>query len=315
MRAMDPLDACGAVKPPQLIEPPDAMVARMAADHVVTRDALLAAGLTPSMIRTRLERGSLHPLHRGVYAVGCADPGRRGRWRAGTLATAPSWLAARSAGALWQLPVEEGPSVEVVVASPNPRRIVGVRVRRCPTLDIARDTTVRAGIPVTTLPRTLVDLCDVVDDRAARACVDAGVIRYGLSRDALAAVLARCPGRVAHAVLGPLVAVEGDLTRSELERHYLSVLRGRGVPEPVVNVRDGRTTPDCAWPRYGLVVEIDSYRWHSSRARQHADATRDAHHAVAGRRVLRFVTGQVRGDPQLVVAATLAALRERGWRG
>src|SRR5829696_8977999 len=53
--------------------------------RVVGRRQLIAVGLTESGIRARLERGRLHALHRGVYAVGHRLVGREGRWVAAVM--------------------------------------------------------------------------------------------------------------------------------------------------------------------------------------------------------------------------------------
>ena len=69
---------------------------------VVTRGQLLALGLGASAIEHRLSNGRLHPLMRGVYAVGRPDVGRLGWWMAAVLACGPkALLSHHSAAALW----------------------------------------------------------------------------------------------------------------------------------------------------------------------------------------------------------------------
>jgi hypothetical protein len=62
-------DAAG-VRPPRPGR--DSLIATLASTQygVVSRAQLLAAGIGPGAIATRLKRHQLHPLHRGVYAVG-----------------------------------------------------------------------------------------------------------------------------------------------------------------------------------------------------------------------------------------------------
>ena len=64
------------------------------------RPQLIAAGVGSRAIVHRVESGRLHPLYRGVYAVGHRVLSQRGRWMAATLAT-DGVLSHRSAGALW----------------------------------------------------------------------------------------------------------------------------------------------------------------------------------------------------------------------
>jgi hypothetical protein len=74
---------------------------------VITRAQLLALGFTDAAIRQRLANGRLHPVYRGVYAVGRRELGRLGRWIAAILACGPgAVLIDTSAAALWEIGVE-----------------------------------------------------------------------------------------------------------------------------------------------------------------------------------------------------------------
>ena len=53
---------------------------------------MLAEGLTPKAIHHRIEIGRLHPLWRGVYAVGRPEVSREGRWMAAVLSCGPRAL-------------------------------------------------------------------------------------------------------------------------------------------------------------------------------------------------------------------------------
>src|SRR5437868_10364999 len=59
---------------------PDGRLAELAFRQfgVVARWQLTTVGLSPTMVRDRLGRGTLHRLHRGVYAVGHCRIGRDG---------------------------------------------------------------------------------------------------------------------------------------------------------------------------------------------------------------------------------------------
>ncbi|HEY6771273.1 MAG TPA: type IV toxin-antitoxin system AbiEi family antitoxin domain-containing protein, partial [Solirubrobacterales bacterium] len=63
------------------------MIARLAANQhgVVTTAQLEDAGLSRGRISERAAAGGLHPLHRGVYAVGHSRLSERGRWMAAVL--------------------------------------------------------------------------------------------------------------------------------------------------------------------------------------------------------------------------------------
>jgi hypothetical protein len=142
---------------------------------VVTREQLLAAGLTARQIKRRLEKGALLREYPGVYRVGHRAPSAEARYLAAVWACGEeALLSGRAAGHLLGL-LATPPSMPEVT-SPTEHHIPGIRTQRCRT---AREPYVWRGIPVTTPARTLVDLASVlaVSD-LARACHETG-IRYG----------------------------------------------------------------------------------------------------------------------------------------
>jgi len=70
---------------------------------VITRGQLLDLGFSSEAIKHRVHKGRLHPIVRGVYAVGRPQLSREGRWIAAVLACAPmtSW---NGSSGRWQLP-------------------------------------------------------------------------------------------------------------------------------------------------------------------------------------------------------------------
>src|SRR5919199_1062707 len=126
---------------------------------VVSRPQLLSLGLSGDAIDRRVAGGILHPLHRGVYAVGHRPRTRKAAWMAAVLAAGPgAVLAARFAAALWSVRQTSRSAVEVI--TPRLCRRPGI-VARCIVLP-ADERDVEDGIPVTTPARTLFDLAAVV---------------------------------------------------------------------------------------------------------------------------------------------------------
>src|SRR3954469_25742255 len=82
--------------------PGEAMAILAGRQHgVVARGQLLAEGLSRDAIGRRLRAGRLHPLHRGVYAVGHGHVSTEGRWGARVLACGVgAILSHRAAAAL-----------------------------------------------------------------------------------------------------------------------------------------------------------------------------------------------------------------------
>jgi Transcriptional regulator, AbiEi antitoxin len=71
---------------------------------VIGREQLAELGLSARSIEHRVALGRLHPIHRGVYAVGHTVLGRSGRGMAAVLACGPdAALSHASAAALWGL--------------------------------------------------------------------------------------------------------------------------------------------------------------------------------------------------------------------
>jgi very-short-patch-repair endonuclease len=54
------------------------------------------------------------------------------------------------------------------------------------------------------------------------------------------------------------------LTRSELERRFLRMLRTARLPDPVVNRHREAHRVDFHWPAYDLVVETDGRGVHDN---------------------------------------------------
>jgi hypothetical protein len=123
---------------------------------VVSRRQLLGLGMPPDAIQGRLERGQLHRLWSGVYAVGRPDIGRLGRFKAATLACGPdAQLCRHSAADLWKIRPQLGGPVDVAVPSGVLRKREGIRLHRRASLAPPR---LIRGIPVGDPVSVLVDL-------------------------------------------------------------------------------------------------------------------------------------------------------------
>src|SRR4051794_25293488 len=88
------------------LPPPDLAMAEMASlQHgLVAHRQLTAIGLGDDAIKYRHRVGRLHPVHRGVYAVGHSRIGLHGDWMAAVLAGGEGALLSHwSAARLWGL--------------------------------------------------------------------------------------------------------------------------------------------------------------------------------------------------------------------
>jgi hypothetical protein len=271
---------------------------------VVSRQALVAAGLSAREIRSRIDSGGLLVEYRGVYRVGHRAPSREARYTAAVLACGEGSVLRRLAAAHLQA-VIRGPAPPPEVMTRTERRIEGILTWRSRRID-PRDTTVVNGIPVTTVARTLVDLAAVLSaDALARACHEAGV-RYGTTPAQVEEVLARVPNAPGAARLRTVLRGDVHVTLSMLERRFLSHLRAVRLPLPVTNrVASGRRV-DCRWPEQRLTVELDSYQFHSSRHAWEQDRRREREAHARGDEFRRYTYGDVVEHPREM----LAELRE-----
>ncbi|HEX6455723.1 MAG TPA: type IV toxin-antitoxin system AbiEi family antitoxin domain-containing protein [Solirubrobacterales bacterium] len=282
---------------------PDFEIARFAGKQlgIVTTKQLLAAGLSSAAISKRVRSGKLYRIHQGVYSVGHDGLSEQGRWMAAVLACGPGTLLSHGSAAVhWELlrPLD-GP-IDVTVPTQNGRKSRrGVRIHRCQSLDqspfptrgaekrLPPLRTVRGGIPVTTVARTLEDL----------------------RRSDLRPSLVRRAIRQAEFLQLPMGAIETDGTRSDLERDFLRLWRRHRLRPPEVNVPIGRMTVDFLWREERLVVETDSYVTHGGSIAFDDDRMRDLELRRRGFRVHRFSERQLEVEPKEIAEDVARELR------
>jgi very-short-patch-repair endonuclease len=100
-------------------------------------------------------------------------------------------------------------------------------------------------------------------------------------------------------------------TRSDLERLFVKLCRKHRLPTPEFNVKIGPHTVDALWRAERLIVEIDSWAYHRSRAAFEADRARDRDLILRGFNVLRYVDREVAKDPAATAYSLQAHLRDR----
>jgi very-short-patch-repair endonuclease len=269
----------------------DLVLARIAARQhgVVSAGQLRNVELSREAVRRRTLSGRLHRIHRGVYAVGHTRLTFEGRCMAAVLALgSEAAISHRSAAGLWGLLPSPAGFIDVTVPGAGGReRRQGIAIHRSRSL-IAGVTTRRNGIAVTNPARTLRDLHRSSPQpnfrRAVRRALDLRLITDDELRP------------------------DADLTRSELERSFLTLCRRHHFPQPEVNAKLGAYEVDFLWRSASLVVETDGFRHHGHRAAFESDRARDADLLAMGYRVLRFTHRQVCERPQQVAGQLRALL-------
>ncbi len=252
-------------------------------------------------------------MHRGVYRVGHRAPSLEARYLAAVLACGPgALLSGRAAAYLLGLLKGQAPPPEVT--TPGERRVKGVRTKRSRTSKPA-ESMVWRGVPVTTPPRTLVDLAAELDeDELARACHEAGV-RFRTTPAQVEAILARRPRSPGGPKLRRIMRGEIPVTLSRLESRFIRVLKEAGLPLPRTNKVASERRVDCRWPEHRLTVELDSYRYHSSRHAWEQDRRREREARARGDEFRRYTYGDVFESPRPhALGAAGAARPARGSR-
>ena len=286
----------------------DAVAAEIASaqEGVAARRQLLAAGVTRAEIEHRLRTGALLPEFPGVYRIGHRAPSTRAHYMAAVLACGDEVILAGFAAA-HLLALVKGASPKPEVMALKRRRIDGIVVRRTRRID-RRDVARSGPIPLTTVPRTLVDLAGVMTAEAlARACHEAGV-RYRTTPAHVEAILRRRPNSPGARRLRAVMHGDVPVTLSELERAFLELLREAGLPLPLMNRVAGGRRVDCRWPDHGLTVELQSYRFHNSRHAWEQDHRRRREAYARGDEFRTYAWADVFEDPAPMLRELAALL-------
>jgi hypothetical protein len=225
-------------------------------------------------------------------------------------------LSHLDAAALWKVYKGRGALIHVTTTTRSARKLPGIRAHRTRRLH-PDDVTVKDGVPVTSVARTLVDLTDALGrDRILRAIREAEFLRL-LDLDALDAAVRRAHGRKRLNVLHEALAHHrpGQIVRDELEHRFLELVWQAGLPQPETNVpvrtRRRSYKIDCLWPEHGVAVELDGRDAHERAAAFEEDRARDAAVSAIGLRPLRFTWRRLLTEPGDVIDELEATLVHR----
>jgi very-short-patch-repair endonuclease len=272
---------------------------------LVARRQLVAAGLARGAIDARIERGHLHPIRRGVYAVGHRLLAREGRWMAAVLAAGDgAVLSHRSAAELWGM-VPVGAGMPEITRRTS-HRLPDMVVHRAslPPDEIA----VVGRIPVTSVPRTVFDLAGISKPRQLERALHEVEVRGLRDRLSIPDLLERHPRSRGAATLRELLAEKAPagITRNDFEEGFVTFLDDHALPRPAFNaplaVRGRFFEIDCLWRDHQLAVELDGRRVHGTPAAFESDRERDRILQAEGWRTARITWRQLRDDPEAVAA-------------
>jgi hypothetical protein len=167
------------------------------------------------------------------------------------------------------------------------------------------------AIPVTSLARTFLDVAATESELTLRRMYERAQELQVLDLKPIRKVLTLRRGHRGAARLRALIDYDPTVAAdalSELERLYLDLLRGAGIPEPQCNVLVDGHLVDCYWPEVDLVVELDSFEFHGDREAFERDRAKIADLRSGGHEAVQFTYRQVTARPGWVRATTNAFL-------
>jgi very-short-patch-repair endonuclease len=227
---------------------------------------------------------------------------------AAVLASGPeAVLSHYSAAILWDLRGYSERAVDVTL----PRKSTSTRqIRRHHSPLPPDERTVEAGIPVTTVPRTILDLAATESTDVVENLLRESEYLQLSDRLSLPVLLQRYPGkrgtRKVRLALERLKEEPEGRKRSRLEERFAPFLRHHHLSLPRFNdwiVLGAKSYQvDCHWPEVRQIVELDGWQGHGTRTAFREDRARDRRLHAAGYSVTHITWNQLDDEPEAVAS-------------
>lgn len=265
---------------------PDAVCARLAASQYgcISLHQAVAAGLSEASVFRLCKRGVWKRALPGVYVIAGAGPSWHQRLMAAQL-----WLgdgcavSHEAAAALWSLPGFPAGPVEFSTSRERRSRY-GVAVHRVQSLG-SHEIGKRGPLLVTSPTRMLIDISGTADHEAFEVAFHYGLYKKitSLTRLRWLESQRRRSGSRGAPLLREMLELYSDCDRppeSPLEIRVRRLLKRAKLPPPERQhevVAYGKTYRiDLAYPAARVAIEVDGYRWHSSRLSWEGDKVKIA---------------------------------------
>ena len=231
---------------------------------------------------------------------------------AAVLACGPDALLSHGSAAwLWGM-TKYGPKPLAVSTPVSRRRRSPIKLHRARGL-IDEDRALEAGIPVTAVPRTLLDQATTVRF---------GILQRGIERTEelrlfdlrkVDAMLARNVGHPGHGALRHALELyrEPVFTRSELERRFLDLVEQAGLPRPSTGFNVAGYELDIFWPGERFAVELDTFGTHGGPGSFEADRLRQEDLMLVDVGMTRITDRRLAREPRQVIARVADLLKKR----
>jgi hypothetical protein len=177
----------------------------------------------------------------------------------------------------------------------------------------SEDRALVEGIPVTALPRTLIDLAATVRFDWLEKMVERSEELGLFDLRAVEELLARTVGHHGHARLRKAIALyqPASFMRSGLERRFLELCLEAGLPQPRMNYVEHGFELDAYWPEFRFAVELDVFETHGTRAAFERDRKRQEDLLLAGIAITRVTGPRLEREPEEVIARVARLLSGR----
>jgi very-short-patch-repair endonuclease len=255
----------------------DQLIASIAANQCgyVLREQLIKLGLTQDAIDHRVKRGLLIPVHRGVYAVGHVPTSPQLRAYGALLATGSrSALAYDSALSAWGRNKRWHEPFEIIVV--NRRRPQGIVIHQCNRL-LRRDIRHHRGLRVTSPALTVLHNAPRLTEPRLIRVVNELRMEHGLKHEQLVDVATRFPRHPGARLVKPLFGLTQEKpSRSTFEDDWIPFARKYNLTGWKTNQIVCGSEVDVQFLPDHLIVELDGYATHGTKAKFRADREQDA---------------------------------------
>jgi Transcriptional regulator, AbiEi antitoxin len=268
---------------------------------VVSARQLRALSYSSAAISRATKAGRLHRVHRGVYAVGRSLLSPHGHCRAAVGACGPDALLSHASAAwLWGLLPSLAKPIEVSLPRRGRPR-AGIHVHHILCLEAA-DRAESAAIPVTAIPRVLLDLAGAGSPWLLRQAIERAERLGSLELMKLDGLLDRSAGRPGAKRLRQALEIYRDpaFSRARSELLFLDLVKKADLPRPALNTFIVGYEIDAYWERERFAVEVDGWGSHRTRAAFEADPLRQEQLKLAGIDSLRITARRIEREPHQV---------------
>jgi very-short-patch-repair endonuclease len=270
------------------------------------------AGFSESAMDRRVRTRRWEPMLPGVYRLrGVPETWHQKLMAAQLWAGTDAVVSHRSAGELLGLDGAPAGFVELTVSE---RRHAPPGIILHQSNDLPRSDCAKVGpITVTNVTRTCIDLGAVTDEEVVELVTEDALRRRRTTIDKLYRKVEglACKGRRGVAMMKRFLdqrQPDARATDTGFETRLFRLIRQHGFPLPQrqVTVTDRRgmfvARVDLAYPEIKLVIECDSYKYHSSRSGWEKDHKRGNPIVAAGWGILRATWGDLTNSADFLQA-------------